>query len=85
MFFPKLLNSASVDGSRQRGSVHGPSKAELVSQGLGVVESQWLSEPNNIVLPLVEPNLPEVAGTEAPSVDTQDENADNAPSPPARP
>jgi chromosome segregation ATPase len=82
-FFRKLLNSPSVDGSRQRGSVHGPSKAELVSQGLGVVESQGLvSEPNNRVPPLVEPSLPEVAGTEAPSVATKDENTDNAPSPP---
>jgi hypothetical protein len=82
-FFRKLLNSPSVDGSRQRGSVHGPSKAELVSQGLGVVEGHVLSEPNNLVLPLVEPSLPEAAGTEAPSVATEDENAENAPSPPA--
>jgi chromosome segregation ATPase len=80
-FFRKfVLDSPSFDGSRQRGSVHRPSKAELVSQGLAVV-SQGRSDTSNLLRPLEEPNLLEVAGTESPSVATQ-ENANDAPSPP---
>lgn len=43
LFRKLLFDSPSFDGSRQRGSVHGPSKAELVSQGLAVVASPVLS------------------------------------------
>jgi hypothetical protein len=66
-FFRKLLFDSSY-GNSQRGPPQAPNKAELVRQGL--------AGPSNLALPLVEPSEPEVGGTEAPSVATQEEVED---------